>query len=213
MNMHLTNSDTIQVQQFTDPQEYLRYLAQRKNTLRGEAKVVNIAHQKKMKALDDEEAKRQAEQAVINAEISALEKEVRSLEKLNKLRREIIQKREEAEDVELQTLPYSMSRIMAKFCRLFKVKPTELTGRRNNARVVFVRQAIIYWTIRMTGMSYPAIAMKMGGRDHTVMLHAAAIYPFKRKQMGRTIRAVNNYKARPVTHAWMRSAFIGKHPS
>ncbi len=59
--------------------------------------------------------------------------------------------------------------------------------------LVFIRQAIMYWAARLTGMSYPAIARKMGGRDHTTIMHGKSAYVEKRAEMGRTIREVGPY--------------------
>lgn len=209
MNMHLTNADTIQVKEF-DPISYAREDAARRDRLMGKPKSVNVLKDMRDAELTAMASKEAAAKGLVDAEIKELEVELRKLQTLNDLRRRVIEQREALDASEIQTLPYSMAKVMMRFCRLFKIKPNELTSRRNGARVVFIRQAVAYWTVRLTGMSYPAIASKLGNRDHSTLMQSVAIYPLKRKQMGRTLKSVTNYTPRPVTGAWLTAAFPGK---
>ncbi|MBZ9873100.1 hypothetical protein LB542_19825 [Mesorhizobium sp. BR1-1-9] len=79
--------------------------------------------------------------------------------------------------------------IEARACRLFKVRPSEIRSNRRNREIVFARQFVMYWTVRLTKLSLPAIGRLMGGRDHTTCLHGKREYPAKRAKMGRHLRA------------------------
>lgn len=78
--------------------------------------------------------------------------------------------------------------IEATACRIFKVKPSLIKSKSRNRRLVFVRQFVMYWTARLTRLSLPQIGMRIGGRDHTTVLHGKDSYVEKRKAMKRTLR-------------------------
>lgn len=77
--------------------------------------------------------------------------------------------------------------IEKRACRLFKLPITALHSKRRNRDLAFVRHFIMYWTIRLTNLSYPQVGRLMGGRDHTTILHGTKIYPEKRAYMGRKL--------------------------
>lgn len=82
-----------------------------------------------------------------------------------------------------------MSVIMHRAMKVFGVSRTELTGASRNRRIVFARQFVMYWARRKVGLSLPQIGRRLGGRDHTTVLHGCQRYVDKRKAMNRTLRA------------------------
>ena len=80
--------------------------------------------------------------------------------------------------------------IEARACRLFHVKPSEIRSNRRHRGIVFARQFVMYWSVRLTKLSLPQIGRLMGGRDHTTILHGKIVYPEKRAKMGRNLRRV-----------------------
>jgi len=78
--------------------------------------------------------------------------------------------------------------IEARACRVFHVKPTEIRSNRRHRDIVFARQFVMYWTVRLTKLSLPQIGRLIGGRDHTTVLHGKTVYPVKRAKMGRHLK-------------------------
>jgi len=78
--------------------------------------------------------------------------------------------------------------IEAAICRATKVTRKELRSNRRHRYVVLARQAVAYWTCRLTKFSLPQIGRLMGGLDHTTVLHSKTAYVAKRRRMGRTLR-------------------------
>jgi chromosomal replication initiation ATPase DnaA len=85
---------------------------------------------------------------------------------------------------------HTYTMIEKRLCRVFNVTRAELQSTRRHREIVLVRQAIMYWTCRLTKRSLPEIGRSMGGFDHTSVLHGKRVYPVKRAKMGRTLRAV-----------------------
>lgn len=73
-------------------------------------------------------------------------------------------------------------------CKLFKMSSTKILSRRRKAEIVFARQFIMYWTIRLTALSYPQIGRLMDGRDHTTILSGTRAYRRKRAITGRALK-------------------------
>lgn len=85
---------------------------------------------------------------------------------------------------------YRFQRIEAMAVRIFKISLTELRSDRRYDQAVNARQFVMYWAVRLTGFSTPQIGRKIGGRDHTTVLHGVAKWPVKRAKMGRTLRVI-----------------------
>lgn len=79
--------------------------------------------------------------------------------------------------------------IEAVACRVFNVTASELKSDRRNRHAVFARQFVMYWAARLTRLSLPQIGRKLGGRDHTTVLHGKRAYVDKRLHMKRHLRA------------------------
>jgi hypothetical protein len=56
-------------------------------------------------------------------------------------------------------------------CKYFDMTRSELTSARRNARVVYARQIAMYLAKHHTTKSYPEIGRRLGGRDHTTVIH------------------------------------------
>lgn len=84
-----------------------------------------------------------------------------------------------------QPFRHSHALIERRLCRVFRIRRDEIRSERRDRRVVLARQAIMYWSARLTMLSLPSIGRLMGGRDHTTVLHGRNVYPSKRAKMGR----------------------------
>lgn len=78
--------------------------------------------------------------------------------------------------------------IVERAIRVFKISRVELFSDRRVKRIVDARQFVMYWACRRTTLSLPHIGRKLGGRDHTTVLHGKDAYVRKRAAMGRTLR-------------------------
>lgn len=56
-------------------------------------------------------------------------------------------------------------------CRYFDLPRLHVFSPRRNARLARARQIIMYFAKELTGMSLPQIGAKLGGRDHTTIIH------------------------------------------
>ncbi|MEZ5256631.1 MAG: helix-turn-helix domain-containing protein [Ilumatobacteraceae bacterium] len=63
-----------------------------------------------------------------------------------------------------------------------------LQGKNRQRPLVTARQIAMYVMRDVTDPSYPAIARKFGGRDHTTVIHAVEKV---QRQMGRSVRSTN----------------------
>ena len=80
--------------------------------------------------------------------------------------------------------------IERKAAKLFGVSKKDLHSYRRYREIVFARQFVMYWAVRLTPLSLPQIGRLMGNRDHTTVLHGSDSYPEKRAKMGRHLRRV-----------------------
>lgn len=78
--------------------------------------------------------------------------------------------------------------IVRRICKAMGITLNELMANRRNARTVLARQAVFYWSQRLTRLSMPDIGRRMGGRDHTTVYHGICVYPKKRAAQGRYLR-------------------------
>jgi chromosomal replication initiation ATPase DnaA len=58
-------------------------------------------------------------------------------------------------------------------CRYFDISSTALKGERRTLNVVYPRQVAMFLARRYTTRSLPEIGRRLGGRDHTTVLHGA----------------------------------------
>ncbi len=78
--------------------------------------------------------------------------------------------------------------IEKRICRALRVTKAELRSNRRSRHIVFARQAIMYWSARLTNRSLPELGRLMGGMDHTTILHGKKAYAGKRLAQGRYLR-------------------------
>jgi len=72
--------------------------------------------------------------------------------------------------------------IQAMVCQHFGVSVSDLTSHSRERRLVMPRQIAMYLSRTIADASYPAIAEKFGGRDHTTVMHAVRAIEEKRQQ-------------------------------
>lgn len=107
----------------------------------------------------------------------------------------LFQKQEEAMkdlrlhfDNENKKLLRPYERVERRLCAVFHVTPKEIRSHRRNKEIMLARQAVMYWTVRLTGYSFPKIGQLMGERDHTSIMSGVTAYRQKREKMGRYLR-------------------------
>lgn len=62
--------------------------------------------------------------------------------------------------------------IIREMCRHYGVTYEDICSQRRTDALVLVRQKIAWVLRKRTHYSYPEIGRKLGGRDHTTILHA-----------------------------------------
>lgn len=81
-------------------------------------------------------------------------------------------------------------KIESRLAAALHITQNEIRSRRTARNIVFARQAVMYWTVRLTAFSLPEIGRLMGGRDHTTILHGLKAYQQKRRMMRRYLRSI-----------------------
>lgn len=69
--------------------------------------------------------------------------------------------------------PLTVGEIMDAVCRTFGVRTIDLTSARRTRDIVRPRQVVMALARHLTERSLPEIGRRMGGRDHTTVLHAS----------------------------------------
>lgn len=81
---------------------------------------------------------------------------------------------------------HTVHSIARRICKATGVSMKEIKGPGRTAKVAFVRHAIFYWSMRLCPRAtYPQVALRLGRKDHTTVLHAARTYPDKREKEGK----------------------------
>lgn len=123
----------------------------------------------------------------------AYERDLAEKERIARIREEAAQ-RAKAYAQELRQAGFryrpAVADIERKAMRVFGVSKKDLHGNRRYREIVFARQFVMYWAVRLTPLSLPQIGRLMGDRDHTTVLHGSDSYPEKRAAMGRHLRRV-----------------------
>ena len=65
-----------------------------------------------------------------------------------------------------------VEQIIRSVAEQMQVKPQDIKGDRRQLRIARARQVAMYLTRRITGLSYPAIGEKFGGKDHSTVINA-----------------------------------------
>jgi chromosomal replication initiator protein len=66
----------------------------------------------------------------------------------------------------------SVEKIQFAVCKFFDINIHELTGSNRSRKYTVPRHLAAYLTRELTGLSFPEIARKFGGRDHTSIMHS-----------------------------------------
>lgn len=144
--------------------------------------------QKRMAAIVDEERSRR-----LAAQRAAYEAELAERERIERVRAEAAQRAKAyAQELRLAGFRYrpTVADIERKAIKVFGVLKKDLHGNRRYREIVFARQFVMYWAVRLTPLSLPQIGRLMGDRDHTTVLHGSNSYPEKRAAMARNLRRV-----------------------
>jgi chromosomal replication initiator protein len=65
----------------------------------------------------------------------------------------------------------TISRIISAVCSHYNVLRMDLIGSRRNLKVARPRQVAMYLARELTALSYGQIGLRLGGRDHTTLIH------------------------------------------
>lgn len=65
-----------------------------------------------------------------------------------------------------------ISEILECVCAFYRVRQIDVIGSRRTAAVMLPRQVAFYLCRRLTGLSFPQIGRRIGGRDHTTAIHS-----------------------------------------
>lgn len=129
-----------------------------------------------------------ARQAEVVARRKRQERAAYLMKEADQARTEILAKKKHAIAIAQVMKPTTYERIERRALMVFDLRRNEIQSIRRDRKVSFARQFIMYWALRLTSLSVPQIGAKLGGRDHTTVLHGARVYPDKRKAMGRNLR-------------------------
>jgi chromosomal replication initiation ATPase DnaA len=69
-------------------------------------------------------------------------------------------------------MPLPIEKIQAVVADHYEIPRIEMTSERRQPNIVFPRQVAMYLAKELTGLSYPRMGRRFGGRDHTTVLHA-----------------------------------------
>jgi chromosomal replication initiation ATPase DnaA len=86
--------------------------------------------------------------------------------------------------------PVGFEQIVRRICKATGFTREQIASNDRHRPLAEARQAIFYWTRRLTDYSYPEIGRRLGGFDHTTALHAVRVYPQKRAKKGRTLKVI-----------------------
>jgi chromosomal replication initiator protein len=91
----------------------------------------------------------------------------------------------------------SIEAIQSHVCDYFNISLAELVGKERHSKVTLPRHLSMYLCRLLTDLSYPEIAVKFSGRNHTSVLHA---YKKMEKQLLRdsNLQAVTNYLTKKI---------------
>ena len=125
--------------------------------------------------------------AAMEVRVAGLENAVASLKQESAIHRALIQSDRE-QFIAARRRRTTFSVIMRRATLTFDVRKSEIIGSGRNARVVLARQFVMYWSRRLTDMSYPHIGRLLGNRDHTSVIHGVSAWVAKRAGQGRGLR-------------------------
>lgn len=78
-------------------------------------------------------------------------------------------------------------RILRLVCKVFQITPRDIISASRSRDLILPRQAVYYWASRLTPLSYTAIGVMLGGRDHSTVMYGVEAYRNKRAHAGRRL--------------------------
>lgn len=103
---------------------------------------------------------------------------------------------EELDRREPRPLRPSMKTIAMRIAKALGIKWIELRSPTRKREIAFARQAVAYWCLRQ-GFTTVQVGRFLK-RDHTTVLHGAAIYPEKRTVDGRYLPPVTQARSKRI---------------
>jgi hypothetical protein len=100
------------------------------------------------------------------------------LSRLRKFRRAVIHLRDDKSFPHPPPRPrqpdyqITVADVLEAVCRAFNMKRIDLMSARRTANIVLPRQVVMYLAKTLTPFSLPHIGRRLGGKDHTTVLHA-----------------------------------------
>lgn len=178
---------------------FLRKIQERKRQEAQERRAAESTDERALakRAAEKEKRRKELKQARAKAHRELVDqktREVQELEELAERRVAALAKMREAEAMLSRfrggTQLGKLAQIISRVTKATGVTRREIFSHRRNATVVLARQAVYYWTLRLTRLSMPEVGRRLGGRDHTTVMYGARAYHRKRAEMGRTLRRV-----------------------
>lgn len=87
--------------------------------------------------------------------------------------------------------PLNAAKILAAVCRRYGITELDIRSQRRTKGLVMPRHIAMYLCKELTDISYPAIGRRIGGRDHTTVLHGV-------KKIERLIAEGDNHLAAEI---------------
>lgn len=198
--MHATNSDMIPVRTMTaaDIIEFARQRQRRFEAEAREAQRARKAEEARRKYEAEQQAIRESEEYKRKQEMDKLDRKIRRQQEMSRRLDEWLaeQKSKEAQEIAQMRRDLGVeyradfNRIVRRMAKAHNIRPSQIIAKGRRQSLVMARQGVMYWAARLTSLSYPQIARRLGGLDHSTVLHGARVYPQKRANMGRTLRPV-----------------------
>lgn len=67
--------------------------------------------------------------------------------------------------------PLTIEKIVDEVSAYYSISKEEITGKKRTAEIALARHMVMYLSRELTDLSLPAIGSKLGGRDHTTVIH------------------------------------------
>ncbi len=88
----------------------------------------------------------------------------------------------------------SISKILNVVANYFKLEVDELKGKKRSKHIAHARMIAMYLCRVLTDESYPRIALELGGRDHTTIIHGYETINKDLKENGELQKIINELK-------------------
>lgn len=94
-------------------------------------------------------------------------------DRIAEARAELHRIRTSVQEQKAKVITGKIKEIIFEVCREFEVDATDILSSRRTADIIIPRHVVFYLARKLTGNSLPVIGRRVGGRDHTTVLHGA----------------------------------------